>query len=123
MVAMKEKSSISGAVGGFAALGLSAAYVASYLVTVQPIAGPTIFGQSVLGRLPHGMKIPLEPKYELGEYKATQVMFSPLLWLDRRVRTEHWTYTETNHFDLVRCAYEVELERRWKSASNTAANK
>lgn len=103
---MRPKYAKAWAVG---ALGLCAIYVAAYALTVCPAPGPTIAGRSLAGRLAYGDTIPLEPMFRFGDRTATRVVFSPLLWIDRRVWPSRWTYTETNHLKPF-CAYQIELE-------------
>ena len=116
---MKPRHHIAWAAG---ALVLCAIYVASYALTVHPAVGPTIAGRSLSGRLAYGDTIPLEPVFRFGDYKATRAVFSPLLRIDRGVRSSRWTYTETNHLRPC-CGYQIELEARWKAATEAATNK
>jgi hypothetical protein len=119
---MNRKINMAWTVGALAGVGVFAIYVALYAVTVHPASGPTIAGRSVAGRLACGTTVPLEPVCDLGGSKAGRVIFSPLLWVDRRVRASYWTYTETNQLGL-KCGYQVELEAKWSAVTNAAIRK
>lgn len=87
-----------------AALGILTIYATIYVMAIHPALGPTIAGRNVSGLLANGDKVALEAVSEFGDHEAARIIFSPIVWIDRRLRSSHWTYTETNHFELVRCA-------------------
>ena len=75
---------------------LLVAYVTSYALNVHRGRGPFII--RLAGHYEEGQQIPISASYEFGGQWA-EMIYSPLLSVDRHVRHQYWTFTfHTNAF-------------------------
>jgi len=71
-------------------------YVTSYARNVDRSSKPVSYNTG--GRLYEGQRFPLLACYRSGG-RSAEIIYSPLLFLDRRIRPEYWNYTfHTNPF-------------------------